>query len=54
LAAVLVEPTTLCGVVSHERPVNSLAPLAKLVGTVLLLSRGSRGPTVWPSEIREL
>jgi len=26
LAAVLVEPTTLRGVVSHERPVNSLAP----------------------------
>ena len=36
LAAILVEPTTLCGVVSRERPVNSLAPLAKLVGTALL------------------
>ncbi len=36
LAAVLVEPTTLRGVVSRERPVNSLAPLAKLVGTALL------------------
>ncbi len=36
LAAVLVEPTTLCGVVSRERSVNSLASLAKLVGTALL------------------
>ena len=36
LAAVLVEPTTLRGVVSRERSVNSLAPLAKLVGTALL------------------
>ena len=36
LAAVLVEPTTLCGVVSRERSVNSLAPLAKLVDTALL------------------
>ena len=36
LAAVLVEPTTLCGVVSCERSVNSLAPFAKLVGTALL------------------
>ena len=31
--AVLVEPTTLRGVVGRERPVNSLAPFAKLVGT---------------------
>jgi hypothetical protein len=83
LAAVLVEPTTLFGVVSRERSVNSLAPFAKLVGTALLgvpfvgpiwrlqlpwpywlgllhltfqrtLSRDSRGPTVWPSETREL
>ena len=36
LAAVLVEPTTLYGVVSRERSVNSLAPCAKLVGTAFL------------------
>jgi hypothetical protein len=36
LAAVLVEPTALGGVVSRERSVNSLAPFAKLVGTALL------------------
>jgi hypothetical protein len=36
LAVVLVEPTTLRGVVSRERPVDTLAPLAKLVGTALL------------------
>ena len=34
LTAVLVEPTTLVGVVSRERPVNSLAPFAILDGTV--------------------
>jgi hypothetical protein len=36
LAAVLVEPTTLHGVVSRERSNDTLAPLAKLVGTALL------------------
>jgi hypothetical protein len=36
LAAVLIEPTTLVGVVGREQSVNSLAPLAKLVGTALL------------------
>ena len=36
LAAVLVEPTTLYGVVGHEQFANSLAPFAKLVGTILL------------------
>ncbi len=36
LAAVLVEPTALGGVVSRERSVNSLAPFAKLVGTPFL------------------
>jgi hypothetical protein len=36
LAAVHIEPTTLRGVVSCERSVNSLAPFAKLVGTALL------------------
>ena len=36
MAAVLVEPATLFGVVSRERSVNSLAPFAKLVGTALL------------------
>ena len=36
LAAVLVEPTTLRGVVGRERPVNSLAPFAIFVGTALL------------------
>ncbi len=49
LAAVLVEPTTLRGVVGRERPVNSLAPFAKLVGTALLWS-----PLVGPSSIRLL
>ena len=39
LAAVLVEPTTLRGVVSRERSVNSLAPFSIFVGTALL--RGS-------------
>jgi len=33
LAAVLVEPATLIGVVCRERPVNSLAPFAILGGT---------------------
>ncbi len=36
LTAVLVEPTTLVGVVTRERPVSSLAPLAVLGGTALL------------------
>ena len=36
LAAVLVEPTTLRGVVGRERSVNSLAPFAIFVGTALL------------------
>ena len=36
LAAILIEPTTLRGVVGHERFANSLAPFAKLVGTSLL------------------
>ena len=36
LTAVLIEPTTLVGVVSRERPVNSLAPFAILDGTALL------------------
>ncbi len=49
LAAVLVEPTTLRGVVGRERPVNSLAPFAKLLGTALLWS-----PLVGPSPIRSL
>jgi hypothetical protein len=35
-ATVLREPTTLEGIVGSERSVNSLAPLAKLVGTALL------------------
>ena len=49
LAAVLVEPTTLCGVVSRVRPVNSLAPFAILVGTALL-----GGPLLGPSPIASL
>ena len=49
LAAVLVEPTTLCGVVGRERSVNSLAPFAKLVGTSLL-----GGPLLGPSPMRSL
>ena len=49
LAAVLVEPTTLCGVVSCERSINTLAPLAKLVGTALL-----GGPLLGPSPMRLL
>jgi hypothetical protein len=36
LAAILIEPATLYGVVGCERSVNSLAPFAKLVGTALL------------------
>ena len=36
LAAVLVEPTTLVGVVSREWPVSGLAPFAILDGTALL------------------
>jgi len=49
LAAVLVEPTTLRGVVSCERPVNSLAPFAKLVGTAFL-----GGPLLGPSPMCSL
>jgi hypothetical protein len=49
LAAVLVQPTTLVGVVSRERSINSLAPLAKLVGTALL-----GGPLLGPSPMRTL
>jgi len=49
LAAVLVEPMTLVGVVGRERSVNSLAPLAKLVGTSLL-----GGPLLGPSPMRTL
>ena len=36
MAAILVEPTTLRGVVGREQPINSLAPFAKLVSTALL------------------
>ena len=36
LTAVLVEPTTLVGVVSRERPVNRLAPFAILGSTAFL------------------
>ncbi len=43
LAAVLIEPTTLRGVVGRERSDNSLAPFAILVGTALL-----GGPLVGP------
>jgi len=49
LAAVLVEPTTLRGVVGHERFAYSLAPFAKLVGTSLL-----GGPLLGPSPMRSL
>jgi len=49
LAAILVEPTTLRDVVGRERPVNSLAPFAILVGTVLL-----GGPLAGPSPMRSL
>ncbi len=36
LAAVLIEPATLYGVVGREQSINSLAPFAKLVGTPFL------------------
>jgi len=51
LAAVLVEPTTLCGVgvVGCEWSVNSLAPFAKLVGMALL-----GGPLLGPSPMCSL
>ena len=49
LAAVLIEPTTLRGVVGRERSVNSLAPFAILVGMALL-----GGPLIEPSPIRTL
>ena len=48
-AAVLVEPTTLCGIVGRVRPVNSLAPFAIFVGTALL-----GGPLLGPSPIASL
>ena len=43
-ADVLIEPTTLCGVVGHERFANSLATFAKLVGTALF-GGPFRGPS---------
>ncbi len=43
-AAILLEPTTIRGVVGYERFANRLAPFAKLVGTVLL-----GGPLFGPS-----
>jgi hypothetical protein len=49
LAAVLIESTTLRGVVGRERPVNSLAPFAKLVGMALL-----EGPLLGPSPMCSL
>ena len=49
LAAVLIEPKTLVGVVGRERSVNSLAPLAKLVGMALL-----GGPLLGPSPMLTL
>ncbi len=49
LAAVLIEPTTLRGVVGRERSVDSLAPLAILVGTTLL-----GGPLIGPSPMCSL
>ena len=49
LAAVLIGPTTLRGVVGREWPINSLAPFAKLVGTALL-----GGPFLGPSPIASL
>ena len=49
LTAVLIEPVTLVGVVSRERPVNSLAPFAVLGGTALL-----GGPLAGPSPMLTL
>ncbi len=49
LAAVLIEPATLYGVVGREWSVNSLASFAKLVGTALL-----GGPLLRPSPMRTL
>ncbi len=49
LAAVLVEPATLRGIVGRVRPVNSLAPFAIFVGTALL-----GGPLLGPSPIGSL
>jgi len=49
LATVLIEPTTLRGVVGRERPVNSLAPFAIFVGMALL-----GGPLIGPSPMRSL
>ena len=49
LAAVLVEPTTLRGVVGRVRSVNSLAPFAIFVGTALL-----GGSLIGPSPIASL
>jgi hypothetical protein len=44
LTAVLVEPTTLVGVVSRERPVNSLAPFA-ILGSTALFGGSLAGPS---------
>jgi hypothetical protein len=49
LAAVLIEPTTVRGVMDHERFANSLALFAKLVGTSLL-----GGPLLGPSPMCSL
>ena len=44
LTAVLVEPTTLVGVVTRERPVSSLSPLA-ILGSTALLGDSLAGPS---------
>ena len=49
LAAVLVEPTTLVGVVTRERPVNRLAPFAIFGSTALF-----GGPLAGPSPMLTL
>ena len=49
LAAVLIEPTTLGGVVGRERSVNSFASFAIFVGTALF-----GGPLIEPSPMRAL
>jgi hypothetical protein len=49
LTAVLVEPTTLVGVVTRERPVSSLALFAVLGGTALF-----GGPLAGPSPMLTL
>jgi len=53
LASVLVEPTTLCGVVGCEWPVNSLAPFAKLFSTALLRS-SPVGPSPCPKRLARI